>query len=1072
MPPRANRSGPKQSVAVVGIKCDLEDKALENLVKKVKNHLVSDATPPLIKDKSDMETATEKKRHLVFLNCKTAEGAKSVCAILNAKPEQDLGITKYGHVLQACTKDCLRSLSWDAFSKAETQTVEGKISKKMKKSCLISDPLGVGIWVDSDVFEGSDDVWNQLQEGDMLRVTAEKDETLSQQGAQWKATEAVLVAKQGPAHADKKTKKAAEEKVFADAEEILGKVLQQNLRGKGWISLKSIGPWFTTTAEVKEALQIVKTKHKQLKNFVAESPLVEAKSADGDFFIALVEDLQQQRATLSAAEVQTQMFESMQAKGAVQSAEVVTADETTEEQEGRARSYRIQRAILELVPQILQPVLLQAWEQKTNSAWSEGSGTALLGQIRQQKQAEGRIGKAGIDKVKSGAFNKWDITLFSLILVDDPGLLPGKSAAAKAVRDLRTLRNKFVHDLHLQPALPKQEFDDQWEKITKLLGDLTSYVGKDEARQLLERESSKILQERVDAQKERKYAQEFNHMRGELVRLEDKVGGIEENVAGLQARMVTHSIMGSVMEEKIAKAMQMLQMQQMASPSSESSTEPGGTTSVQLDGQTFQFVFGPDSVDKLGTGAQGSVYKARCGSRMIALKVPESGKRISEREYVNLAKIRHKNVVKFLGRGTMQHGGSALDVIGMDLVVGISYEEYLAEKDGHLPWFEVAQDFRQIIDGMSAVHAEGIIHRDLKPANIVRKKNGDIVIVDFGLSKDTMSSMATATMAGRLMGTPAYCSPEADNPRSHTLATDVFSMGIILYEAVSGFLPWGGDVDSQERSKVSTLAEGTDTTMFAYILNVKRKAPAALGPSEVPPSINEFVIRCLSNKPQDRFQSAGEMLAPWDNAVELARETVRVRDSEAQTFWKTAFGEDETVELARFKRVVVDQWSISDDAAQKLAQQVDADQSGSIELEEFLKHFSESSMEAVANQAREQATNDSAGEPEGVFFSKSLTLSDVQYISKGTLLAFNKKQRIGTLTLSHAEIVVRRYEGSSALVVYSFNLMRSQVSRAANASEVEIKQDADKPRKFTFKDTADCSAFAAAFAATKAWLEG
>eukprot|EP00961_Rhodomonas_salina_P027958 377947-Rhodomonas_salina.1 len=97
------------------------------------------------------------------------------------------------------------------------------------------------------------------------------------------------------------------------------------------------------------------------------------------------------------------------------------------------------------------------------------------------------------------------------------------------------------------------------------------------------------------------------------------------------------------------------------------------------------------------------------------------------------------------------------------------------------------------------------------------------------------------------------------------------------------------------------------------------------------------------------------MLDPWDRAVEEAKETIKARSTEAQTIWQESFGEDESVDLARFKQVVVQKWAIADEAAQELAAKVDADGSGSIELKEFLKHFSEYSMAEVARQAQELA---------------------------------------------------------------------------------------------------------------------
>jgi len=777
---------------------------------------------------------------------------------------------------------------------------------------------------------------------------------------------------------DKKAaQKIAEATVLEKSGYILDECLTQNLRGKGWISLQTIGPWFTGSTAVKTALQIVKSKHKQLKNFIADNPLVQMKQNGADFLIALAEDLEKNQASLSLAEVEIQKMESIRAKSIVHGAEIVTADETKDEREGRARSYRIQRAILELVPQILGPVLCHAWEQMEGRPWSQASsGSDLLSQVKRHQELVKRVGKDGLDKVKAGKMNKWDITLFAILLLDDPGLLPKQSAAGFAVQKLRVLRNGFVHELHVRPALDQVEFDAQWAQIKQLLRDLSMFVGKPEVQRLLESESSKILAERVDAQKEANYNKEFEHMHSDLVKLGDKVDNMEERLAGIAQNLAgiaqNQSVFRKQVAEEVAKQFAKQLEKEPEKASSSASAAGSGLTraAVQLNtlpGQHFSFVFGKDSPDKLGTGAQGSVYRAKCGPKVIALKIPDTpaGSNLSQREWKNLEAIKHKNVIRFLGHGTLSHDGKDYDVIGMDMAVGTSYDVYVRqveERGEKLSWLEVADDFRQIITGMSAVHAKNILHRDLKGANIIRKTNGDIVIVDFGLSKATNSALASASQVRGLKGTPAYCSPEADTPLKQTPASDVFTMGIILYELLSGFLPWAGDVDSSARSKLSTLAEGSATEMMAYVINLTRpgKPPAPLDPSEAPPSISKFVLKCLAPNPTDRFATAGEMLDPWDSAVEAAKAAAKERGTEAQCFWKAAFGEDETVEVESFKGGAMEWWAISADAAQEMANKVEAD--GSIEFEEFLKHFGECSMsevvlraQALAKQRHEEA---------------------------------------------------------------------------------------------------------------------
>eukprot|EP00961_Rhodomonas_salina_P298991 3938568-Rhodomonas_salina.1 len=244
MPPKFP---PNQTVALVGIRCDCEPDDLKKVVDGLKKHLGVHTVPRLIKDKSDVGTERENRRHLAFLNCKSQDDAKTVCASLNKKENKNLGIDKYKCVLQAVTKTNLSTLSWDHLAQVEAQTVERENSQEGKMSCKISDH-SVTDFVEMEVFEGSNADWNKLQLGDVLRVTAEKDKG-GQANAEWKAKDAVLVSQVSRAVDEKAARKAAETAVLDEAGQILDKCLTQNLKGKGWISLQSIGPWFNGDAE-------------------------------------------------------------------------------------------------------------------------------------------------------------------------------------------------------------------------------------------------------------------------------------------------------------------------------------------------------------------------------------------------------------------------------------------------------------------------------------------------------------------------------------------------------------------------------------------------------------------------------------------------------------------------------------------------------------------------------------------------------------------------------------------------------------------------------------------------------
>ena len=124
---------------------------------------------------------------------------------------------------------------------------------------------------------------------------------------------------------------------------------------------------------------------------------------------------------------------------------------------------------------------------------------------------------------------------------------------------------------------------------------------------------------------------------------------------------------------------------------------------VTLDNNvTYSF----DPKKALGQGNQGSVFKAKSADgSLIALKIAEKKSSRDDREYTNLLKINHHSVVKVLGQSTARHGGLEYLAIGMELVVGESYDQYL-KRNGKIDWKEAAEDFRQLITGMQAVHEQ------------------------------------------------------------------------------------------------------------------------------------------------------------------------------------------------------------------------------------------------------------------------------------------------------------------------------------------------------------------------------
>ena len=531
---------------------------------------------------------------------------------------------------------------------------------------------------------------------------------------------------------------------------------------------------------------------------------------------------------------------------------------------------------------------------------------------------------------------------------------------------------------------------------------------------------------------------------------------MSSDLQSIQKKMITESVMDRKIAEVTAAALSQ-------------SGSGGRTVKLDPDGKVYTW----HENDREGGGAQGSIFKATCqdGGTTIALKVVSEHTRSRDhREYQNLMKLRHPNVVKYVGHSVVDVGqGKQQLIIGMELVVGTSYQEYL-EVHGPLKWSDAAQDFTKLIAGMEAVHAHGILHRDLKPANLMRKKNGRIVIVDFGLSKADSNVTATLSMAGKFQGTIAYSAPEQHNKQeTPNLATDVFAMAVILYEAITGQLPFGASTDSTSNSARTTVTDLSDQMSISqYVINLNKQEPAPFKTNEAPPSINDFVIKCLG-KQANRFKDAGAMKEPWQAALDHAENFADVgrEASPAQLFWRATWGDKEQILPAEFKAVFEKPpFSLPPPALAQLVSQCDADDNGRISLEEFQDACGAKEPTQVAAEAAEAASLKSPSRnPEGVYYEMDLVMSDVRYTGKGDFFG-GKKDRDGTMTMRKGRVEVHRRENGK--MDYGFDMLRTSLKVVGDTS---IELCSEKPRKFTFKSQADFMAFQVGFGKTKAWLE-
>jgi serine/threonine protein kinase len=251
----------------------------------------------------------------------------------------------------------------------------------------------------------------------------------------------------------------------------------------------------------------------------------------------------------------------------------------------------------------------------------------------------------------------------------------------------------------------------------------------------------------------------------------------------------------------------------------------------------------------LGTGAMGVVFQAEDPGlrRLVALKVMKPSLAASTeyhrrflREAQLAAAIDHENIVTVYQVGEDR----GVPFLAMKLLQGETLEDCLGRVGGRLPPAEVMRIGRETAEGLAAAHARGLVHRDIKPANIwLEAGRGRVKIVDFGLARGGTED-AQFTQAGAVIGTPAYMAPEQANAAEVDARSDLFSLGTVLYRAVTGELPFGG---KDTLSVLKALATKTPTP------------PHQLVPS-VPPPFSALVMRLLAKEPGQRPRSAREVV--------------------------------------------------------------------------------------------------------------------------------------------------------------------------------------------------------------------
>ncbi|AGF79221.1 serine/threonine protein kinase [Desulfocapsa sulfexigens DSM 10523] len=275
-------------------------------------------------------------------------------------------------------------------------------------------------------------------------------------------------------------------------------------------------------------------------------------------------------------------------------------------------------------------------------------------------------------------------------------------------------------------------------------------------------------------------------------------------------------------------------------------------------------------VSELGRGAMGKVYQAHDPqiNRMVALKVLRED-RLTTEDYVQrflkeataIGRLSHPGIVTVYDIG-QDHGTI---YIAMEFLEGQSMDQLV--KAGNLSLTDIVDIGIQIAQALHYAHTRGIIHRDIKPPNIICTPENILKVTDFGIAHIDDPDGQQMTRAGEILGTPVYMAPEQVMGQTVDGRSDLYSLGVILYELTTGHRPFKGE---------------NLTAVFRAITQDDPVPPDQLNP-DIPPALSKLILKAMARKPEDRFRSGQEMSELLGNCL-----NVQSQESFSETIIQTA----------------------------------------------------------------------------------------------------------------------------------------------------------------------------------------